>query len=181
MKILVFAGSLRADSCNKKFAREAARLAKEAGHDAEFLDLKDYPMPVYDGDIEATSGIPERTKALSTKIAEAHGIILATPEYNAGIPGALKNVIDWLSRDKPVTLKDKHLLLLAASPGALGGTRALWHTRKPFEQLGVHVYPSMMGLNDAYNAFDSAGKLKDEKKLQQLKDVVLPFLAHVGR
>ena len=69
MKLLVFAGALRTDSCNKKFAREAARLVSEAGHEAEFLDLKDYPMPVYDGDIEAASGVPETTKALSKKIA----------------------------------------------------------------------------------------------------------------
>ena len=181
MKFLVFAGALRTDSCNKKLAREAARLVKEAGHDVDYIDLKDYPMPVYDGDIEAASGIPERTKALSTRIAEAHGIILSTPEYNASIPGALKNVIDWLSRDKPCTLKDKHLLLLSASPGWLGGTRSLWHTRQPLTLLGVHVYPEMMALGDAYNAFGGDGKLKDEKKIKQLTDLLTPFLAHVKR
>jgi chromate reductase len=181
MKLLVFAGALRTDSCNKKFAREAARLVTEAGHEAEFLDLKDYPMPVYDGDIEAATGVPETTKALSKKILGADGVILSTPEYNASIPGALKNVIDWLSRDKPVALTGKHLLLLAASPGALGGTRALWHTRQPFELLNVHVYPNMMGLNDAYNAFDSDGKLKDEKTAGRLKALIDPFLAHIKR
>ena len=181
MKLLVFAGALRTDSCNKKFAREAARLVKEAGHEAEFLDLKDYPMPPYDGDIEAASGVPETTKKLSKKIAETDGIILSTPEYNASIPGMLKNVIDWLSRDKPVSLTNKHLLLLAASPGALGGTRALWHTRQPLAQLNMHVYPGMMGLNDAYNAFDTDGKLKDAKKLEQLKTLVESFLAHIKR
>lgn len=181
MKLLVFAGALRTDSSNKKFAREAARLVKEGGHDAEFLDLKDYPMPPYDGDIEAATGLPETTKALSKKIAAADGIILSTPEYNASIPGMLKNVIDWLSRDKPMSFAGKHLLLLAASPGALGGTRVLWHARQPFEQLGVHVYPGMMGLGDAFNAFDGDGKLKDEKKLAQLKALVDPFLAHIKR
>ena len=181
MKLLVFAGALRVDSCNKKFAREAARLVNEAGHAAEFLDLKDYPMPVYDGDIEASSGIPETTKSLSKKIAAVDGIILSTPEYNASIPGMLKNVIDWLSRDKPMTLADKHLLLLAASPGAFGGMRALWHSRQPFDQLGVHVYPGMMGLNDAYNAFGDDGKLKDAKKLAQLKALIDTFLAHITR
>ena len=181
MKFLVFAGSLRADSCNKKFAREAARLLQEAGHDAEFLDLKDYPMPPYDGDIESASGIPEATHALGKKIAAADALVLSTPEYNGSIPGILKNVVDWLSRDKPMALADKHLLLLAASPGALGGVRSLWHTRQPFEVLGVHVFPGMMGLPNAYNMFDEQGRLKEEKPLAQLKKTIEQFMQHVKK
>src|ERR1700733_841975 len=107
MKLLIFGGALRADSCNKKFAREALRLAKELGADGEFLDLRDYPMPVYDGDIEATSGIPATTTALGKKIAAADAVVISTPEYNGSIPGILKNVVDWLSREKPVSLTDK--------------------------------------------------------------------------
>jgi NAD(P)H-dependent FMN reductase len=180
MKILTFAGSLRTDSCNKKFAREALRLAKEAGAEGEFIDLKDYPMPVYDGDIETNSGIPETTVALGKKIAAADAIIISTPEYNGSIPGILKNALDWLSRDKPVTITGKHLLLLAASPGALGGIRALWHSRQPFEVLGVHVYPDMIALPNAYNMFDEQGKLKDEKTIQRLKTTLEQFIKHVG-
>ena len=180
MKILTFAGSLRTDSCNKKFAREALRLAKEAGAEGEFIDLKDYPMPVYDGDIETNSGIPETTVALGKKIAAADAIIISTPEYNGSIPGILKNALDWLSRDKPVTITGKHLLLLAASPGAWGGIRALWHSRQPFEVLGVHVYPDMIALPNAYNMFDEQGKLKDEKTIQRLKTTLEQFIKHVG-
>lgn len=181
MKLLVFAGSLRADSCNKKFAREALRLLPETGAEGEFLDLKDYPMPVYDGDIEAASGVPESTKKLGQKIAAADALIISTPEYNGSIPGPLKNVIDWLSRDKPVSLENKHLLLLAASPGALGAVRSLWHTRQPFEVLGVHVFPGMMGLPGAYSAFDEQGKLKDEKTAARLKGTLEQFIKHVTR
>ncbi len=177
MKILIFAGSLRVDSVNKKNAREAVRLTSELGAEAEFIDLRDYPMPPYDGDIEA-QGIPEIVKKLSAKIAAVDALIISTPEYNASIPGTLKNVIDWLSRDKPVTMNDKHLLLLAASPGMFGGMRALWHSRQPFEQLGVHVYPEMLGLKDAYNAFDASGKLKDDKGL---KTLIEKFIKHVGK
>lgn len=180
MKILTFAGSLRTDSCNKKFAREALRLAKEAGADGEFIDLKNYPMPVYDGDIETASGIPETVVSLGKKIAGADAIVISTPEYNGSIPGILKNVIDWLSRDKPVSLTGKHLLLLAASPGALGGIRSLWHSRQPFEVLGVHVYPDMMALPNAYNMFDEQGKLKDEKSLQRLKTLLEQFIKHAS-
>ncbi len=179
MKLIVFAGSLRTDSCNKKFAREALRLAKETGAEAEFIDLKDYPMPVYDGDIESTTGIPDATKALGKKIIAADAMIISTPEYNGSIPGVLKNIIDWLSREKPVSIEGKHLLLLAASPGKLGGVRSLWHTRQPFEVCGVHVYPGMMGLPDAYNAFDEQGKLKDEKTIGQLKKTLASFSKHV--
>lgn len=180
MKILVFAGALRVDSCNKKFAREAARLAKAAGAEVEFADLKDYPMPPYDGDIESASGIPQTTKELGKKIAAADALIISTPEYNGSIPGILKNVIDWLSRDKPVSLTGKQLLLLAASPGALGGVRSLWHSRQPFEVLGVHVFPNMMGLPKAYDAFDADGKLKDEKTTQQLQTLVEQFIKYIS-
>ncbi len=179
MKLLVFAGSLRADSCNKKFAREALRLAKEAGAEAEFIDLKDYPMPVYDGDIETSAGIPENTVKLGEKIRTADALIISTPEYNGGIPGVLKNVVDWLSREKQVSLTGKHLLLLAASPGALGGIRSLLHSRIPFEMLSVHVFPDKVGLPNAYSAFDEQGRLKDEKILKRLRSTVGKFIAHV--
>src|SRR5271157_4604384 len=179
MKLLIFAGALRADSCNKKSAREALRLARELGADGEFIDLKDYPMPVYDGDIETASGIPAGTAALGKKILAAKALVISTPEYNGSIPGVLKNVIDWLSREKSVSLTGKHLLLLAASPGRLGGVRSLWHSRQPFEVLGVHVFPGMMGLPDAYNAFDAQGRLKDTKTVEQLKKTLDQFIKHV--
>lgn len=181
MKFVVFAGALRKDSSNKKFAREALRLVKELGEDGEFLDLKDYPMPPYDGDIEESTGVPETTKALSKKIAAADAIILSTPEYNGGIPGTLKNVIDWLSRDKPVSLTNKHLLMLAASPGAFGGIRVLWHSRQTYDALNIHVFPGNMGLSNAYQAFDEQGKLKDEKTAERLKDLLKQFIAHVKK
>ena len=182
MKILFFAGALRADSCNKKFVREAKRLVDaKGGYQTEFIDLKDYPMPVYDGDIEASSGIPETTVKLGEKIRAADAIVLSTPEYNGSIPGILKNTIDWLSREKNVSLAGKPLLLLAASPGALGGTRSLWHSRQPFEVIGVHVFPGMMGLSNAYNAFDDKLHLKEEKPAQQLQKLLDQFATHIGQ
>lgn len=179
MNVLVFAGSLRADSCNKKYAREALRLAKELGADGEFIDLKNYPMPVYDGDLEAAFGLPEGVSRLGQKISAADALIISTPEYNGGIPGMLKNVIDWLSREKPISLSNKHLLLLAASPGALGGVRSLWHSRQPFEAVGVHVYPGMVGLPNAYNAFNEQGRLTEEKTLKNLRSSIEQFVKHV--
>jgi NAD(P)H-dependent FMN reductase len=99
-------------------------------------------------------------------------------EYNGSIPGILKNVIDWLSRAKPVSLEGKPLLLLAASPGALGGVRSLWQTRIPLEVIGVHVYPDMLGLPRANEAFDEKDRLKDDKMAQRLKTLIAKFLEH---
>lgn len=182
MKILVFAGSLRQGSLNKKFAREALRLlGAKPGIETEFVDLQPLNMPVYDGDIEETSGVPEGVKLLSAKIAAADALLISTPEYNGSIPGILKNTIDWLSRLKPVCLSGKPLLLLAASPGALGGIRSLWHSRQPFEVLGTHVFPEMMALPLAHQAFDDAGALKDSKLVERLDGLLDRFLARERR
>jgi chromate reductase, NAD(P)H dehydrogenase (quinone) len=179
MKILVFAGSLRRESHNKKFAREAVRLLGDHGSaKAEFVDLCDYPMPLYDGDRER-EGIPDSVVALGTRIAEADALIIATPEYNGSISSVLKNAVDWLSRVKPVPLAGKHLLLLAASPGGWGGIRGLWHSRVPFEALGVHVFPQMMSLPGAGSAFDEAGRLT-EASAHQLVNILTAFTGHAG-
>lgn len=181
MHILFFAGSLRADSVNKKYAKEALRVARELGHDGTFLDLKAHPLPVYDGDDEAATGIPAAAKAIAEQVAKADALVIATPEYNGSIPGGLKNLIDWLSRMQPMPLAGKSLLLLSAAPGPLSGVRGLWHTRVPFEAVGVHVFPNMVGLGGAFDAFDTNGQLKDEKKAAMLKDTLAQFVKHVGK
>jgi len=181
MTVLFFAGSLRTESFNKKHAREAMRLAGEKGIKGEFIDLRDYAMPVYDEDIQDNEGFPDTVTKLAEKISAATALVISTPEYNGSIPGGLKNVIDWLSRLKPMPLADKSLLLLAASPGPLSGVRGLWHSRVPFEAVGVHVYPTMIGLAKAHEAFDEAGKLKDEKTTANLQATLEKFIAHVAK
>lgn len=180
MSILVFAGSLRNASVNKQFAREAARLLKAKGQNVEFIDLRDYAMPIYDQDIQDSEGFPASVTALAEKVAGAKALVIASPEYNGSIPGVLKNVIDWLSRTNPMPLADKHLLLLGASPGALGAVRGLWHTRVPFEAVGVHVFPSMMGLPSAGAAFADDGTLKEDRPAKQLDGLLDQFVAHIG-
>jgi NAD(P)H-dependent FMN reductase len=179
MKVLSFAGSLRTGSTNKKLAREAVRLlGAPLLARAEFVDLRDYPMPVYDGDLER-NGIPDAVGRLGAKIAEAPALIIATPEYNGGISSVLKNTVDWLSRVRPMPLAGKHLLLLSASPGGFGGVRGLWHSRVPFEALGVYVFPEMMSLPNAGSAFDETGQLRSDRA-QQLQNLVGAFAAHAG-
>src|ERR1700733_11604898 len=97
-KILVFAGSLRAGSYNKKLAKIAAKGAEEAGAEVTYIDLKDYPLPVYDQEIEDSQGLPQNALKLKELFMNHNGFIIASPEYNSSIPGALKNVIDWVSR-----------------------------------------------------------------------------------
>ncbi len=180
MKVLSFAGSLRRDSRNKALAREVVRLLDESSAArAAYLDLRDYPMPVYDGDLEHAAGVPSTVMRLSGKVAEADALIIATPEYNGGISGVLKNAVDWVSRVKPVPVAGKHLLLLSASPGAWGGIRGLWHSRVPFETLGVHVFPQMMSLPAAGSAFDDAGHL-DGDRARQLRNLLDAFTRHVA-
>lgn len=180
MKVLSFAGSLRTNSINKQLARESVRLLAGSSVTAEFIDLKDYPAPLYDGDDEQGSGIPDAMFELGFKIAEADALIIATPEYNGGISGVLKNAVDWISRLKPMPLAGKHLLLLSASPGGWGGIRGLWHSRVPFEALGVHVFPQMMSVGAAAAAFDKTERLQGER-LEQLENLLAGFTAHLPR
>lgn len=177
MRILVFGAALRKGSFNRKLALNAAeQLAKAFPEDiVEFAHFSDFPMPVYDGDLEEKDGLPKGVEALVEKLAQAGAVVISTPEYNGGIPGALKNAIDWVSRADDNPLDKKPLLLLAASPGALGGIRSLWHTRVPFEALGAVVYPTMFGLPKASEAFDANDRLLDPKMAARLEKLLLEF------
>jgi len=181
MKILLFAGSLRKDSLNKKLMRVANSLVKN-NKDIEttMLDLQELQFPVYDGDIEA-KGIPENVLKMSKHVGEADAIIISSPEYNASISSPLKNTIDWLSRVKPMDLSKKQILLLGASPGELGSMRALIHTKPSFETLGNFVYPSVYALPKADKAFDEEGKLVDPKREERLQKLVNEFITYAQR
>ncbi len=175
MKMICFAGSLRRESLNKKYARVANDLLREAGHEAELLDLADYPMPVYDQDIEDKQ-FPEGVVALGKKLEHCEALVIACPEYNGSIAAALKNTVDWLSRFQKDNFKRKKVLLIGASPGALGATRGLWHSRRPFEVLGCFVYPEMSGLPHANEAFAENGELKEKASRDRLAKLLSSFV-----
>ncbi len=173
-KVLVFAGSARRDSLNKKLARLAADAAQKAGAEVTFIDLNDYPMPIYHGDDEAESGMPENGKKLKALFKSHDALIIASPENNSSVSSLLKNTLDWLSRpdgneNGMVPFKDKTALLLAASPGPFGGVRGLNHLRDILTRLGVLIWPEVMTLPNADNAFDSAGYLLDKKQQERLE------------
>ena len=167
-KILAFAGSVRRDSLNKKMVKAAAEGAREAGAEVTFLDLADYPLPLYDGDGEAADGLPDNVNKLKD-ICKAHdGFLVASPEYNAGFSGVLKNLTDWLSRprdgERPFEIFSmKPAAAMSASPGALGGNRMLASLRSHLLHMQMLVVPQTYGLGRAGDAFDEDGKLKDAK------------------
>ena len=174
MKVLLFAGSLRKDSLNKKFVNVIATVVGKRAQ-ASVLDLQPLNLPVYDGDVEA-KGLPEGVLKLAQAIAEAEAIIISTPEYNGSISSVLKTAIDWTSRVKPMPFSKKQVLLVGASPGALGAIRGLAHARLPFENLGNYLYPEVFGLSRAHEAFDERGQLKDAAQMEKIEKLVTSFL-----
>ena len=164
-KILAFAGSTRTQSWNKKLIRVAAASARNAGMDVSLIDLRDFPMPLYDGDLEAGQGVPDSAQALKRIMVEHDGFLIACPEYNSSITAVLKNTIDWVSRpqkDDPTSgFRGKVVSLLAASPGNLGGIRGLFAVRQILGVLGCIVLPTQFGLARANEAFDENDALRD--------------------
>lgn len=180
MNFLMMGMSLRKDSLNKKLIKNAHRIlsADSGEHSFELVSFNDFPLPVYDGDIE-TAGMPEGAIKLGEKIAQADAIILSTPEYNGGMPGPFKNAVDWVSRITPMPWPGKQLLLIGASPGMLGAVRSLAHSKVPLESIGVFVYPEVMGLPKAHTMFDENGKLNDPAAEERLKKLLFKFRDHV--
>ena len=184
-KVLCFAGSLRKDSHNKKLARLAARLVDEAGGQATFIDLKDFDLPLYDGDIEAGSGLPENARRLKGIMKEHQAFLIASPEYNSALSAVLKNVIDWTSRPEPgekslEAYTGKVAGLLAASPGAMGGLRGLVGLRSILGNIGVIVLPDQIAISQVHEAFEDDGSLKDSKKQDMVKRIAVRAVEVAG-
>ncbi|MFI9203217.1 NADPH-dependent FMN reductase [Streptomyces sp. NPDC053048] len=176
MRLLVLGASLRAGSLNTRLATLVTRLIEEAGAVVDRARLKDFPMPVYDGDDEDTGGIPEGALALRDRLQACDAFVIASPEYNASLPGGLKNAIDWVSRIRPQPFKDKQALLVSASPSMVGGNRGLWSLRIPLEHLGTRLYPDMFSLAAAHQAFTDDGDLTNTSLHQRLTETVADFL-----
>ncbi len=176
-KILAFAGSTRTGSFNKHLIKIAADGARAAGAQVTLIDLREFSMPLYDGDLETASGIPENAKKFKNLLREHDGLLISSPEYNSSISGVLKNSIDWASRpesdDEPalVAFKGKVASLMSASPGGLGGLRGLVHLRSILGNIGIIVLPDQVSISSAHEAFDESGKLKDAKKTKQITDI----------
>jgi chromate reductase len=172
LKVLVFAASLRAESLNRKLSVLAARIAEQNGAIVDLASMRDFDVPSYDGDVEAARGIPSGARELQRRLVDCDAFIISSPEYNASMPGVLKNLIDWASRFRPQPFDARHGLLLSASPSLAGGNRGLWALRMPLEHLGSRIFPDMFSLSMAHKAFagddlaDPALRTRFDKNLQ---------------
>jgi len=176
IRLLAFAGSLRAGSFNRKLIRVLAAGANAAGAEVDLVELRELPFPVYDGDLESTD-FPANVRALQDRLAQADGLLIATPEYNGSVPGVLKNALDWISRPqrdgKPGTalFTGKPVGLGSASPCALGGLRSLIGLRDMLAKFGLWVAPTQIAIGGADKAFNAAGDLADEARRKQVHAV----------
>lgn len=170
-KILAFAGSTRKDSYNKKLIKIIADGIKGANAAVTLIDLKDFSMPLYDGDIESGQGLPKAAQEFK-KLMYAHdGFVIAAPEYNSSMSGVLKNTLDWASRKEGneaeyTCFAGKCAAICSASPSALGGLRGLVHLRSMLSNMYVIVMPYQFALMKAHEAFDEQGRIKDPKQTQ---------------
>jgi chromate reductase, NAD(P)H dehydrogenase (quinone) len=188
VRVLAFAGSLRTASWNKKLVRVAAEGARAAGAEVDVIDLRDLPMPIYDGDLEAEQGLPPNAKAFKRLLADSHGFLISSPEYNNAFPAVLKNAIDWASRAEtgdigPVAYRGKIAGLMSASPGYFGGVRSLPMLRAVLSNLGCVVVPTQLAVPRANEAFDADGQLKDARQRDQIMAIgaeVVRFVRKLG-
>jgi NAD(P)H-dependent FMN reductase len=185
-RIVAFAGSARRDSLNKRLIRVAAQAATDAGATVTLIDLDDYPMPVYHGDLETREGIPANARALKSLLIGHHGLLVASPENNASVSSLVKNTLDWVSRpdggeDGLAPYRGKVAALLAASPGGYGGLRGLVHLRAILQALDVLVVSEQFALARAHEAFAPDGSLRDPRAVALVTGVVRRLIEVTAR
>jgi chromate reductase, NAD(P)H dehydrogenase (quinone) len=177
LRIATLPGSLRKGSYNRKLLLLAETYLEAAGVEMDRLDLKDFPLPPYDGDIESEQGLPQPAWILKARIAACHGVLIACPEYNYGISGAFKNVIDWTSRGGSNPWHTKVVGLMSASTGPIGGWRMLPQLRATLSGLGALVVPQQVNVREAKRVWDDEGKLLDDKLPGIAEKMVTEFVA----
>ena len=175
-KILAFAGSTRTDSYNKKLVKISSTGVIDAGADVTVIDLRDFPMPIYDGDLEQKDGLPSNARKLKDIMLAHQGFLISSPEYNSSISAVFKNTIDWTSRQSEgeiplACFKNKVAGIMSASPGMLGGLRGLVHVRSILGNIGVIVLPDQVTVAKSHEAFNEDGTLKDKKQEDQVKKI----------
>ena len=178
-KLLFFSGSIRKGSLNQKLATYVHRLAVQKGYAADMLSLADYPLPIYNADLQKEEGFPENLKKLKAKLEAYQGVFIASPEYNASVPALLKNTIDWLSRMKeddgaPLQLFRARVFALGSASGSMhGGARGLIALRQVLAVgLGALVLGDQFPISKANEAFDDDGNAKDEIVRKHMAGIV---------
>jgi NAD(P)H-dependent FMN reductase len=178
LKILVIPGSLRSGSLNAKLAAVATSVLAQAGADVSRISLADFPLPIYDGDLQAKSGVPKNAVNLKRMIGAHHGVLIVTPEYNSSVPALVKNTIDWVSRvqdpheTRGQVFRERVFAIAAASGGRLGGTRALAALRLILAACHATVIPNQLALSFAEHAYDEMDHLKHPADIESLQALV---------
>ena len=176
ISVLLFAASLRRESLNVRLAAVAQDVLEQLGATVDVAEMHEFSAPAYGGDDEDADGIPAGPTELRRRLEANDAFVIVSPEYNASMPGGLKNVIDWTSRFRPQPFNGKHCQLLSASPSMVGGNRGLWSLRMPLEHLGTRVYPDMFSLSMAHKAF-SDDDLADQKLRERFDKTIEAFLS----
>jgi chromate reductase, NAD(P)H dehydrogenase (quinone) len=172
LKILVIPGSLRTGSLNAKLAAVIAHELVLAGTEVTRISLSDFTLPIYDGDLQAKSGVPKHAVNLKRMIGIHHGVLIVTPEYNSSVPALVKNTIDWVSRVQDPhemrgqVFRDRAFAIAAASGGRLGGTRALAALRLILTACHATVVPNQLALSFAEDAYDDGDRLKHSADIE---------------
>jgi chromate reductase, NAD(P)H dehydrogenase (quinone) len=176
VRFLVFSASLRGGSLNGRLARLAATMIEAHGGIVDFGSMQDFDTPSYNRDVQDEDGFPSGADKLRECVQTNDAFVVSSPEYNASMPGVLKNSIDWVSRFSPQPFNEKHGLLLSASPSMSGGNRGLWALRVPFEHLGARVYPDMFSLAQAHQAFDAEGRIANAQLQERFEHNIVGFM-----
>jgi chromate reductase len=175
LKILVIPGSFRTGSLNAKLAATAAHELAQAGAEVTRISLGDFPLPIYDGDLQTKSGVPKNAVNLKRMIGAHHGVLIVTPEYNSSVPPLVKNTIDWVTRVQDVheargqVFRERAFAIAAASESRFGGTRSLAALRLILSACHATVIPNQLALSFATDAYDDLDRLKHSVDIEALK------------
>lgn len=177
--LLALCGSARTGSFNKKLLDIAVAEARAQGAEVDVVDPKLLArLPIYDQDVEA-QGWPPLVKELRERMARANGLLVASPEYNASIPGGLKNALDWMSRSPERLFKEKWAGMMGASPGVFGTARMQPHLRQTLASMGMYVLPAQVHLPRSMEAFNEDGSLKDEARRMEVVALVTSLVSRL--
>lgn len=178
LKILVIPGSLRSGSHNARLAAAAAHEFALAGAEVTRISLADFPLPIYDGDLQTKSGVPKHAINLKRMMSAQHGVLIVTPEYNSSVPALVKNTIDWVTRVQDAhetrgqVFRERAFAIAAASENRLGGTRSLAALRLILSACHAVVIPNQLALSFANEAYDDMDRLKHPADIEALKALV---------
>jgi NAD(P)H-dependent FMN reductase len=176
VRFLVFSASLRDASLNTRLADLAAVTIQANDGTVDRAWMGEFDCPSYDLDVQLGEGLPTGAKEFCKRFEACDAFVVSSPEYNASLPGLLKNAIDWVSRCTPQPFNERHGLLLSASPSMAGGNRGLWALRIPFEHLGARIYPDMFSLAQAHKAFDGEGRIADSELQKRFDTNIVNFM-----